>query len=100
MKNIWYENEIMHVILTPEYIKQKSFYNKAYFTIEGNNMPFYVLYSYNTPVLTYDFENNNVRILDKNLLSNTTLKHIKEFLLQHSCKAGAKQELIEMYYKG
>lgn len=73
-------------VLMPIYDNRKSFHNKAIVKTYGNMK---VLYSYNTPVcylydcckytkyfLNYDIQNNL-------LFSNTTLRHIKEFLLQN-----------------
>lgn len=81
-----YKGEYTKEFLCPENIKQKSFYNKAYI-ITINNIK--LLYSYNTLVCAiYDnckgikyMLNENIR---KDLLfSNTTLRHIKEFVLQN-----------------
>lgn len=101
---IWYDNDnTMYVQLEPVYCNQKSFYGKAFYAIPDTNTTEYILYSYNTPVLFYMPYGDNgeklIRIYDKNLLTRTTLKHIKEFLQQNCCKIGAKKELIKMYCK-
>lgn len=67
--------------LLPIYDSRKSFYCKAIVEEENENIK---LYSYNTLVCT--LSHNNV-ILNNNidqspLFSNTTLRHIKEFLKQ------------------
>ena len=67
--------------LLPIYDSKKSFYHKAIIEEENENIK---LYSYNTLVSTLLHDNiilnNNV---DQSLLfSNTTLRHIKEFLKQ------------------
>lgn len=65
----------------------KSFYNKAYivkYYNDENIIQYYELYSYNTLVLTLKegryILNNNIN--DSLLFSQTTLRHIKEFLKQ------------------
>lgn len=67
--------------LLPIYDNRKSFYNKA-IVEEVNNIK--KLYSYNTLVCT--LSNNDIILndaVDQSLLfSNTTLRHIKEFLKQ------------------
>lgn len=70
------------------YDNRKSFYNKAevkkYYN-KNNILVKYELLSYNTIVLTY--KNNKIKLnknINNNLLfSNTTLRHIKEFIKQH-----------------
>ena len=69
--------------LKPIYDRQKSFYKKAYF-IENNEM--IQLFSYDTLVLTY-FKSDDSYLLndlvnDELLFSNTTKKHLLEFLNQ------------------
>lgn len=83
--------------LTTYYDNSKSFYKKAYFKRYqtssfkgGENKLFIMLYSYNTPVLCIykdNKKNKQTYILNKNihttlLYSQTTLRHIKEFLKQ------------------
>jgi hypothetical protein len=84
--------------LQPKYDTRKSFYNKAYYTTEEiNNTIIYKLYSYNTLVLIFEIDKNfnsfyNTKVIryyldnnkkdDKNFYSNTTLRHIKEFIKQ------------------
>jgi len=67
--------------LLPVYDSRKSFYKKAIIEEENENTK---LYSYNTLVCTLSHNdiilNDNI---DQSLLfSNTTLRHIKEFLKQ------------------
>lgn len=67
--------------LLPIYDSRKSFYNKAIIEEENENIK---LYSYNTLVCTL-FHNNivlNDKVDQSLLFSNTTLRHIKEFLKQ------------------
>lgn len=78
---------------TREYLQplnstQKSFYKKAYYTkTETESSIHYRLYSYNTAVL--DISINKEDTLDSMYItneytdySNTTIKHVKEMLLQ------------------
>lgn len=65
------------------YDNQKSFYKKAYFIENENTIQ---LFSYDTLVLTY-FKSDNSYLLndlvnDELLFSNTTKKHLLEFLKQ------------------
>lgn len=75
------------------YDSRKSFYGKAYYelTEEKQHYNIYTLYSYNTPVMRIEdwSENKNCSlfIINKNineklLYSNTTLRHMKEFIKQ------------------
>lgn len=81
-----YKGEYTKEFLQCEYTSQKSFYNKAYI-ITINNIK--LLYSYNTLVCAiYDNCKGIKYMLNENirkelLFSNTTLKHIKEFILQN-----------------
>ena len=78
------------------YDKAISFYGKAETERKGNAI---VLYSYNTKVA--EIKGNKVilnnKIDDKLLFSNTTLRHIKEFLKQNGFKAETKQQIIKDY---
>ena len=74
--------------LTPIYENVKSYYNKAevksYYN-KYNIITKYELLSYNTLVLTYkDSKIELNKKINKELLtSQTTLRHIKEFIKQH-----------------
>lgn len=78
-----YTGEVKKEYLKTIYTSQKDFYKKAIIKTLDNNIK--LLYSYNTLVcIIY----NNKYILNDTinydlLFSNTTLKHIKEFLLQN-----------------
>lgn len=78
-----YNGEVKNEFLQPIYTSQKDFYKKAVVKTLNNNIK--LLYSYNTLVcIIYD----NKYILNDNinynlLFSKTTLKHIKDFLLQN-----------------
>ena len=87
------------------YDSRKSFYNKAIVTenvmllddgatlrADGEKH----LYSYNTEVCYID-KNNNVHLLPKWNFSQTTLRHIKEFLKQNGFKAESKAQIEKDY---
>lgn len=72
------------------YDTHKSYYNKAK-TEETNGK--LVLYSYDTEVA---FIENNKAVVT-NLQSATTLRHVKDFLLQNNFKAENKKQIIADY---
>lgn len=78
-----YNGEVKNEFLQPVYNTQKDYYKKAVVKTLNNNIK--LLYSYNTLVcIIYDNKyilNDNINY--KLLFSNTTLKHIKDFLLQN-----------------
>lgn len=78
-----YNREVKNEFLQPVYNTQKDYYKKAVVKTLDNNIK--LLYSYNTLVcIIYDNRyilNDNINY--KLLFSNTTLKHIKDFLLQN-----------------
>ena len=78
-------------ILKCKYNNQNSFYGKA--IVIGNN-DIIRLYSYETEVCK--IENNKPKILIDNL-SQTILKHLKEFLLQEGFRADNKKQIIADY---
>ncbi len=63
--------------ITPQYDNRQSFYGKARVDDNGNEK---TLYSYNTPVAK--IVGNKVELLPKWDWSQTTLRHVKEFLKQ------------------
>ena len=77
--------------LVPVYDRRKSFYGKAKVVVmESGEI---ILQSYDTFV---------ARIKDgeatiNGFYSNTTLRHIKEFLYQNGFEVGSKKELEKMY---
>ena len=78
--------------LNTHYDARQSFYGKAQvFVNEEEEIK--VLKSYNTFVAI--IKGNHAFISET--YSNTTLRHIKEFLKQNGFKVGTKQELIKMY---
>ena len=76
--------------LTAQNDSTKSFYNKALVVISGNKKQ---LFSYNT--LVAEIINNKPVVY--NIYSATTLRHIKEFLLQNGFEANSKKQIIYDY---
>ena len=64
---------------------QKSFYGKA-IVIELENGNKKELYSYDTLIATIDYKKGTVIITDYGDYSNTTVRHLKDFLLQNDVK--------------
>jgi hypothetical protein len=78
--------------LKPIYSGQKSFGHKANVEIIGSDS---VLYSYDTKVA--EIKNNKANV--HGTYSNTTLKHIKEYLLQNGYRAKNKKQIVRDYMK-
>lgn len=76
--------------LKPQYSRQKDFYGKAKVSIEDGNR---VLYSYNTKVA--EIRDGKARVYG--LYSNTTTRHIKEFLQQNGFKVENSKQIIKDY---
>lgn len=73
------------------YDSRESFYGKATIKeLEGTK----TLLSYDTEVAYI----KDGKAVIKDFHSQTTLRHIKEFLLQNNFKIGTKNELKEMYF--
>lgn len=79
--------------LRPIYDSAKSFYHKASWENQNGDR---VLFSYNTEVARIQ-KNGVVRI--ENLFSVTTMRHIREFLLQNGFPAGSARQIRERYMK-
>lgn len=85
-----YNGHIESEMLSPIYDGKKSFYDKAevkkIYTIDNDVV---LLYSYNTLVCCIIYNNDKVKyilntdITSDLLFSNTTLRHLKEFLIQN-----------------
>ena len=91
-----YNNNLYELI--PINSRQKSFYKKAHYTIVNKEA---TLYSYTSNVCKVDLSKGvyylNWNIPENLLFSNTTLKHIKEFLKQKlEVNIKSKKELIKM----
>ena len=84
--------------LSPRYDSRQSFYGKARVSEPEEGLE--VLWSYNTPVCSID-KDGNVALLRNGYLgwhsSQTTLRHVKEFLKQHGKQIGSSKELAKMY---
>lgn len=78
--------------LTAEYDSANSFYRKALVHVEGHIRR---LQSYNTIVAEIDTSRNIAIVFGT--YSATTLRHIKEFLKQHSFKAETLKQVLEDY---
>lgn len=78
--------------LIPIYENVKSFYGKARVCFTGNIA---ILQSYTTNVATIDTKNNIAIVYGD--YSNTTLRHIKEFLRQFGFKADTKKQILSDY---
>ena len=63
------------------YDSRKSFYKKVKKEIDGNKTK---LYSYETLVVTLDTHNKILILHNGSTESQTTLRHVREFLLQNS----------------
>ena len=72
------------------YDNSKSFYGKAKVELDGNQI---ILYSYETLVA---FIENDVAYITGHY-SQTTMRHIKEFLLQNGFVAINKKQMMEDY---
>ncbi len=80
----------METLLNCEYETCKSFYGKAKVKTEGKKT---ILVSYFTEVAYIVGD----KAVVTNTYSNTTLKHIKEFLKQNGFKAESKKQILEDY---
>ena len=78
--------------LTPRYDSAKSFYGKAWVEEEADEIS---LISYSTKVAI--IKNGKVAVFGT--YSNTTLRHIKEFLKQNNFIAKNKMQIQEDYCK-
>jgi len=86
--------------LHPEYDSRQSFYGKA--LVEEKENGEQVLYSYMTIVAKCNPKEKTAKIYggyEYENLTNTTLRHIREFLKQNGMPTGTKKELIKMYCK-
>ena len=76
--------------LEPKFDRHKSFYGKATVKAEGDKKH---LTSYTTRAATV----MSSRAIVYGTYSNTTLRHIKEFLLQNGFKADTKKQIVKDY---
>ena len=83
----------MIVELKPKFDGRKSFYNKAMLKIERDEI---TLISYNTPIIAL-YKNNIIFLTQREHLSNTTMRHLREFLRQSNMSSIASMKKNEMY---
>ena len=69
--------------LEPRWDGAKSFYKKAYVVDYGDE---YVLYSYDTNIASVNKQTNKISFSEYWDYSQTTLRHLKEFLRQYADK--------------
>lgn len=74
------------------YDSRKSFYGKAHTFTRGNKL---ILQSYDTEVAWIGLKNDIAEV--KGTYSQTTLRHIKEFLKQHGFKADSSKQILKDY---
>ncbi len=87
------DNMVKEYLLIPTYDTRKSFYGKARIVENSDRV---VLYSYNTPVAMLKDKKALIENNEK-LLTPTTMRHIKEFLLQEGFKAETKPQMLKDY---
>ena len=75
--------------LTPKFDSRKSFYGKAKISFEGDRR---LLLSYGTPVAFIEPDRPPV-MLDGWDSTQTTLRHVKEFLKQNDLKAESLEQM-------
>lgn len=78
--------------MSPQYDNRQSFYGKARVDDNGNEK---TLYSYNTPVAK--IVGNKVELLPKWDFSQTTLRHVKEFLKQNGFEVSSLAQMRRDY---
>lgn len=78
--------------MSPQYDARQSFYGKARVDDNGNEK---TLYSYNTPVVR--IVGGQVELLPKWDWSQTTLRHVKEFLKQNGFEASSLAQMKRDY---
>ena len=88
--------EAAHRTLEPQYDSRKSFYGKAHVVDDSDGSQ--ILYSYDTPVCKIN-DRGEVELLSMWDTSQTTLRHVKEFLQQNGFKVGSKSQIAAMYGK-
>ena len=79
--------------LTPKFDSRKSFYGKALIRFEGDLK---LLFSFDTPVVYIGPDRLPVMLNDWDY-SQTTLRHVKEFLKQNDLKAESLEQMRRDY---
>ena len=83
--------------LKPIHNSQKSFYRKAFVTQLGERT---MLHSYDTLAVTISQNQNVFLHISYEDVTASTMKHIREFLLQEGYEAGSKKEIYKKYHYG
>lgn len=78
--------------LQPQFDSAKSFYSKAKVNVTFHTL---TLISYTTEVAEINLRSNTATV--NGTYSNTTLRHIKEFLKQNGFKAESKKQIEQDY---
>lgn len=76
------------------YDNRNSFYKKANYENEGK---YTILYSYDTPVVKMDNETKEIYLLPAWNYSNTTLRHVREFLQQNGYGFMSKHDIEKKF---
>ncbi len=84
--------------LEPEFSGRKSFYGKAHVTDGDDGSK--VLRSYDTDIMKIDSDGNITMLCNTDALTQTTLRHIREFLLQNNMEPLTKRQLFDLINKG
>lgn len=84
--------------LTAQYDARASFYGKAQVEIGGASGEDKILYSYNTPICKREL-GKGITLLNGWDCSATSLRHLKEFLLQEGYKVSSKKDIINQFVK-
>ena len=80
--------------LSTQFDSRKSFGGKAKVVTDSDGTQ--ILYSYNTPVVELE-KGKKVKLLPQWDSSATTLRHVREFLLQNGFEAGSKAQIAKLY---
>ena len=81
--------------LIPQFDSSQSFYRMAMVSVFDNGL---LLRSYGTLVAEIDTETNEVELYNYWDASQTTLRHVKEFLRQNGFKAETKAQIKADYH--
>lgn len=82
--------------LVPVHDSRQSFYGKARVIDTDDAM---ILESYNTPVVKFERGTRKITLLPHWDESQTTLRHVKEFLKQHGYEADTLNQIRKDYAK-
>ena len=83
--------------LSPEYVGRQSYYGKA--QVETNNGES-TLYSYGTPIMKINSNGEIEMLCSERHLTNTTIRHIREFMQQNGFSPIPKQKLVNYINNG